>query len=74
MQTETLLAIAKLAEDKHARIELLPTGFCITVKSLVRGRGMTRVKQMISYAEAEQLEKFEAAINAAIARLHDAVY
>ena len=74
MEIITLEAIAKLAEAKHVRIELLPAGFCITAKTITRGKGVAQVKQMISYAEAEafqyQAKMFEAAIDTAIARLH----
>lgn len=71
MKTETLRAIAKLAEDKRVRIELLPLGFGITARAVIRGKGMVQVKQMIEYDQAEQLETFEVAIDAATAKLKD---
>lgn len=75
MEIETLVAIAKLADNKHVRIELLPTGFCITAKKLVKDKGMAHVRQMISYIEVEmfkhQVDMFEAAIDTTIARLQD---
>lgn len=77
MEIETLRAIAKLAEDKHVRIELLPLGFRILVKALKQGKGVVQVEQMISYDDAEafryQVEMFDAAIDTAVARLNNAV-
>ena len=78
MEIETLVAIAKLAEDKRVRIELLPTGFCITAKAPVKGKGVVQVKKMISYTYAENLsplalkDVFELIIGDAIAELKKA--
>lgn len=69
MELETLIAIASLAEKKHVRIELLPTGFGITAKTIVKGRGMIKVTQMIPYIETAEIGVFEAAIDSAIAKL-----
>lgn len=75
MKTETLRAIAKLAEDKRVRIELLPLGFGITARAVIRGKGMVQVKQTIAFADVEdsmtQLELFEAVIDAATVKLKD---
>ena len=75
MDMETLRAIAKMAEDKHVRIELLPLGFGITVRALTHGRGMVQVKQMLDYTDFEDakthsLKMFESVIDTAIAKLN----
>lgn len=74
MQAETLRAIAKLAEDKRVRIELLPDGFGITARTVVKGKGLVQIKQTVRYADAEafqiQAAMFEALIDTVIAKLN----
>ncbi len=75
MNIITLQAIAKLAEDKHVRIELLPEGFRIIAKAVKPGKGMVKIEQMISYTKAEafnyRVDMFEAVIDTTIARLNN---
>jgi len=73
MKIVDLETIARMAEDKRVRIELLPYGFGITARAPVHGKGMLEFKQIISYTEAEQTirltDLFEYAIDLAIERL-----
>lgn len=55
MIIQDLETIAKMAENKRVRIELLPEGFGITAKAPVKGKGMVEIKQIIKYDKAEDI-------------------
>jgi hypothetical protein len=74
MDEETLTAIAKLAEDRHVRIELLPVGFSITVRAPIKGKGMIQAKELVPYATvaslANPMDAIKLAVDSAIAKLN----
>ncbi len=54
-----LKTIAKIAEDKRVRIELLPEGFSVIARAPVMGKGMVESKQIITYDNVEDPQLVE---------------
>ena len=53
MIIEDLEIIARMAEHKRVRIELLSQGFCIIARALVHSKGIVENKQIITYDRIE---------------------